>query len=890
MLPSTRRYLLAITTALLCLWAFGCDQQNQTGPAPNPAREQAPYLSHEYAKFRASQISDVDYVLSVALDEEAEEFSGDIDIQFTLAKNNSAPVTVDFNQGTIESIKLNGSAISWDYEKWFITLPADVFTRQQNTLSIQYRTPYATNGDGLHRFKDPKTGRVYVYTNFEPYDANRMYPHFDQPNLKASYTLDVLAPASWTVISAVRENKVVDSKGKKHWYFSASPKISSYIFPLHAGPFHVWEDTAGDIPLRLFARQEVAEFVKTDDWFTPTKQSFTFFNDYFELPYPFVKYDQIIVPDFNAGAMENQAAVTFNESYISRGKKTEAQRIRLANVIAHEMAHMWFGNLVTMNWWNGLWLNESFATYMANLELDRASDFENIWDIFYSRTKQWAYQTDQQVTTHPIELPVHTTAEAFTNFDGITYGKGASVLKQLPYYLGEENFRRGVANYLKKFAYQNTELEDFIGELGKAAGMNLDNWTQQWLYQPSLNMIRAEFTCSDGKISQLQLQQSAPKSFPTLREQRLQVGLYKLDKDLMKVVKYIPITIKGETTPIAAAKGVECPDLVYPNADDWGYVKIAFDPVSLKTLKQHINTFETEGMRLILWQNLWDSVRDIQIPVTEYVEFALANIRGEQNYKTVQQVSNSLSKAYSYLWRIDADQKRYAKQRAAIESQFWSYTQQAKPGSDVQKIWFTRFVGVAHTETALNNIDQVLAGKLVLKNLVIDQDMRWSMVKRLNRFLYGNYAELLQAEAKADQSDRGSKQAIAAEVVRPDTQVKEKWLDVVTNSYKEYKLAELRLMLGHLFRTEQTKRIEPYSRRILAVIPALHKEAEENYVNAFSKMLSTATCTEQSVKRLNQIKDDMAKLSPILGKNFKIAHQEDERCVNIGTLANRSRN
>ncbi len=893
-----------LIVAVMILLQLGCSPEpplelNKASKQAAPLIRQAkPALSAEYAAMRKQQIERVDYQLSVALDSERDLFEGQVTINFDLAAGNVSPVTVDFNNGTVKAVTLNGKPVEWDYNNWFISLAADLFVDGNNSLQINYAHKYSADGSGLYRFKDPETTDVYLYTDFEPYSANRLFPHFDQPNLKAVYELDVVAPLDWTVISVTREHSIVDNEKAKtrHWHFPKSAKISSYIFALHAGPYHMWQDQAGDIPLRLFARQSLAKHIKIDDWFTPTRQSFAFFNEYFSLPYPFVKYDQVIVPDFNSGAMENVGAVTFSEGYVKRGEKTTDDRLRLANVIAHEMAHMWFGNLVTMDWWNGLWLNESFATYMANLELEKASDFDNVWDVFYAKTKQWAYQTDQLVTTHAIELPVPTTADAFTNFDGITYGKGASVLKQLSHYLGEQQFRKGVSAYLKKYAYQNTSLDDFINELALAADKNLTQWQQQWLYETGLNTITLDFSCDNGLVTKMELLQTAPAEWPTLRQQRVQVGLYQLQGNSMQLDALIPVTYSGAVTVVTDAAGQQCPDLAYPNVGDWGYVNVQVDDQSLHTLKQHINAFEKPGLRIMLWQNLWDSVRNAEMSLDDYVQFSVTNIADETDKNVVRQVSNSLLSAYSYLTKLSAqkemdskNKQRFNGLRLQIEQFAWQQLLKAEPASDSQKQWFAIGVASTHSSDGLEKAISLLAGDLVIEGLVVDQDKRWQLVIALNHYEYKNYDALLLAEKKRDDSALGAKMAIAAEVIRPQVALKEKWLatviDSLTASEPEamtYNLSALRYAMSSFFPAGQQDSVELFSEKILAAMPVIDKQSSPEVIRSYARLMMPSACNKDSVKRLARAIEEFSDLTPITVKAFKVGHQEDQRCVDIG--------
>ncbi|QIL91117.1 aminopeptidase N [Microbulbifer sp. SH-1] len=849
------------------------------------ARDNAPGLSEQYAKLRKQQIAQVDYKLSVTIAKTGEAFSGRVIADTQFRRNLLQPLTIDFAGGEVRGVQVDGKTVPFEYNGHFITISPEHLKGRKHAIAVDYTHAYSSNGSGLHRFQDPVDGEVYMYTDFEPYDANRLFPHFDQPNLKAHYTLDVTAPKDWSVITSVRE-KNVEQKGEvNHWVFPQSQKFSSYIFSLHAGPFHVWENDADGIPLRLFARKTLAEYVKPNDWFTFTKQSFEFFQKYFEVDYPFVKYDQVIVPDFNAGAMENVAAVTFSERYVSRGDKTQAERMRLANVIAHEMAHMWFGDLVTMNWWDDLWLNESFATYMANLALAENSEFDDVWENFYLGTKQWAYGEDQLPTTHAIQLPVQNTDEAFANFDGITYGKGGSILKQLPYYLGKEEFRKGVSNYLKDLSYKNSTLDDFMGHLGKAAGKDLDQWQQQWLYNAGLNTIAASFQCEDGKIASLTIKQSAPADYPVLREQRTQVGLYNMAGGKMVLSKAIPVTYAGASTEVAAAKGEACPQIVYPNEGDWAFAKVNLDKVSVDNMSKHINDIDKPFTRLMLWQSLFDSVSDAKLPLDEFVSFAINNAGVETDINVIRLVSRYLGTSYAFLDQFQMDDAKRTRLQLAIETFVWDQLQKAPAGSDAQKTWFSTFTGVAHTDKALANARNLLRGELVIDGLKLDPDMRWSLITLQNQRLFGDYAQAIKTELAKDNSDRSQLNAIAAEAIRPQQEAKVKWLENLLEKRDNFKLAQLKYAADALFPTEQGSLYDANVERVIAALDDVNSSDASEFVGTYARLFPL-NCSDKGVQQVSEILDSGKTLNPLLEKALKNRRFKNQSCLDMAEAIN----
>jgi aminopeptidase N len=863
----------------------------QEPAAHSVERKQAAFIEQGYAALRKQQIGAVNYQLHMELGETSTTFSGDVIIDFNLANNNKMPVTVDFDGGEIAAITLNGKAVEWQYNQWFISLAPELFVAGKNSLQIRFTRPYATAGDGLHRYKDKETGKVYLYSNFEPFNAHKMFPHFDQPDIKASYKLDVIAPQSWQVISATRETQVTAQGDKKHWMFAVTAAMSSYVFPLHAGPYAVWEDNSGSVPLRLFARQEMAQYVNHQEWFVFTQQAFSFFNQYFEYPYPFVKYDQLIVPDFNSGAMENIGAVTFNETFISRGTKTYLQRMRTSNVISHEMAHMWFGDLVTMDWWNGLWLNESFATYMATLQQAANTEFKkDAWNVFYADMKQWAYTTDQLVTTHAIELPVANTAEAFTNFDGITYGKGAAVLKQLAVFVGEENFRLGVAAYLKKYAYGNTRLKDFMDEVGKAAKQDLTGWSQEWLYKAGLNTITVDYQCvGEGnlaKLKTLEIIQTAPKENPVLRHQRVQLGLYNINQEKISLNKIIPIHYKAERTPIAEAKGLTCPAFVYPNVADWGYAKIKLDKQSRQTLLTHLPEFDAD-LRKMLWQNLWDDVEDANMSLTEYVSFVQKSISQEADLQLVGTVLGKLQSASIYFWIMNQAGQDHKADLLMLETIAQQQLARAEAASNFQKVAFDAYVALIHTPVGLETLRNYLSNKNLPQDFVLDQDRRWALLRRLNQFQFKDYRELTAVEAQKDKSDLGQQMAIVSEVIRPELAVKEKWFTELVASGTPHKYATLRLVMRSLFPSNQLNLRTGFDARILEKLPELQMRNNERFLSVYADTLtSPRACTSASVQRLADVRNQYASLSPALKKSLSVNVQEEQRCVDMMRLMN----
>jgi aminopeptidase N len=720
-----------------------------------------------------------------------------------------------------------------------------------------------------------------------------MFPCFDQPDLKATFQLTARVPKDWTVITSVLPTSTTsDGEATQVWNFPESKLFSTYIFSMHAGPYHQWSDPAAKIPSRLFARKSLAKYVRPEEWFQPTRQGFEFFQTFFGIPYPFAKYDQVIVPDFNSGAMENVAAVTFSERYIPRGTETIQDREDRAEVILHEMAHMWFGNLVTMKWWDDLWLNESFATYMASKALFEATEFKSAWQSFYSDMKQWAYWEDQLVTTHPILADVPNTEAAFANFDGITYGKGAAVLKQLDRLLGADGFQKGVSEYLKRHSYENATLADFIGSLSQESKVELGKWSQQWLQSAGLNSISVKYQCDDkGKITDFALNQS-PSSVSNLhRTHKTVVGLF--GKDLTGNIvekRNIAVTYNSATTQIPELKGEECPLLVYPNYQDHDYVRVSLDQVSVHTAKTSLANFPDNFLRAMLWQSLWDMTRDAELPVLEYAEVAFNQLGRESDIRIVSSVMNNLhgewpssSSVVSYLPdSTDEEKKLSFAFRARLEEFAFQKLNQATAGSDLQRVWFESAIKASFTNTGLERLAGILEGQAPARGLDLDQDLRWLIVRQLSMMGHPRTEALISKEQTKDPSSRGKQSALAAQAMMPALQNKRKWFELVSTEKPKLTLAEQKSVIWNLFpsvqRSVRTEFQEDYFKRL----KRLAAVREVQFVETYASSLAPTHCDQSSVNRLAaEIQSISSKANPIIFRELRIAHQEDERCVKI---------
>ncbi|HEY4669302.1 MAG TPA: aminopeptidase N, partial [Tepidiformaceae bacterium] len=802
----------------------------------------------------------------------------EVTIRFTT--HGTGDTFLDFRGMRIDAFEVNGEDIEPQWTGFRLAIPEGTL-RETNSIHIRYENLYDHTGDGLHQFVDPEDGEEYLYTNFEPYEAHRLFPCFDQPDIKATYELTVTAPSEWAIIANSREVASEDTgSGRTRRRFETTEKFSPYLFAMIAGPYHSVLEMHGDIQLGLFCRKSLAPYLDSDEVFTVTRQGLDFYADFFDYPYPFGKYDQVFVPEFNSGAMENVAAVTHNEFMVHRDPPTDTQRRERAEVVLHEMAHMWFGNLVTMRWWNDLWLNESFATYMAYLALEKATRFDSGWQDFNASVKNWAYRQDQLVTTHPIAGRVADTDETFLNFDGITYGKGASVLKQLVAAIGIEGFREGMRQYFKRYAFGNATLEQFMAALEAGSGRRLAEWSRLWLETPSLNTVSAHIEHDGERVKRLTVQQTAPDEFPTLRPHYLEVALlHEGEGGLSTIV--VPAEISSAETEVPGTAGSPRPLLAFPNAGDHGYAKVALDDDSVAFARANMERIEDPLLRQLLWSSLWNMVRDQQLKSTDYLEVVRNKVQVEQRLDLVEAI---LGHAAAALGRFVPDSLRDEEAHRLFLAA-WSGLD-AAPQGDAQITWARALIGAAVIPDDLALVGQLADGTQQVEGLNVDQDMRWAIAIRWMAFGMPGGEDRLRAESERDPSDRGQRARLRGETSAPSTEVKAgAWERFHGEGYGSLKLTTA-AMSGFNWQ-HQRDILEPYVERFFAGVVDVFRSSEDKefqsdyFASLFPGYRVETSILERSQQVLATVPDEL----PLLRRMLREANDDLARAIRCRAFA-----
>lgn len=727
-------------------------------------------LTHDEAKERAKLIKIESYDIDLDLTSGVETFISTTTIKFNGLKP-GASTFIDAVGKAVVSATLNGVALDTaNFDGETIHIPSIAET---NELKLVIEGIYSKSGEGLHRFVDPVDDEVYLYTQHETADARRTFPCFDQPDLKATFSITALVPDHWEVISNNPAESITDASATtKRWVFKRTPVLSTYLTAIVAGPYAKVNDVykgEKDVPLGLYCRKSLAPHMDSEELFKITKQGFAFFEKEFGLAYPFDKYDQLAVAEFNAGAMENAGCVTFAEDYfVFRSKVTDKNYNWRANVILHEMAHMWFGDLVTMTWWDDLWLNESFAEWASYYTLELATRFTNSWTVFNSERKDWAYRQDQLSSTHPIVVAMEDMEAVRTNFDGIAYAKGASVLQQLVSHVGKDKFLEGLRKYFAKHAWGNTTLNDLLVELEAVSGRDLKPWVATWLQTAGVNTLRPSLVAENGVYKSVKVIQEAPLmpvGSTELRPHRMGVGLYDLVGQALVRRKSVTFDLFGASTEVPGMAGEKLADLVLLNDYDLSYAKIRFDDNSVSTLKEHLGDIQDPLSRALCWGGVWDMLRDAELAASDYVPLVLNALAGEVDAAVVGTTLNQLNAAVE-LFATDAHRSSLRAERAiGIEA----LLDGTESGSDLQLIYARAFASTATSPVQYAKVRSMLEGKL--DGLVVDADLRWHFLNALVERGMATIQEI-DAELERDKTANGLRSAAYARAAFPNAEAK----------------------------------------------------------------------------------------------------------------------
>ncbi|WP_088975661.1 aminopeptidase N [Micromonospora coxensis] len=783
---------------------------------------------------------DISLDLSTAVQADGRTFRSVTEVRFRCTEP-GASTFIEAAAESVRSATLNGAPVDlsgWSAEKGLTLtgLAAD------NTLVVDADFAYSNSGQGLHRTVDPVDGETYLYSQFETADAQKVFACFDQPDLKSVYTWHATVPEHWRVVSNMPvEREEPAGEALKTVHFTESARMSTYITALCAGPYHEVRDSHDGIDLGVFCRASMAPHLDSDDLFLITKQGFDFFHEQFGVRYPLPKYDQLWVPDFNAGAMENFGCVTHAEShYLFRSQVTDFEYEQRANTILHELAHMWFGDLVTMRWWNDLWLNESFAEWASHWCNTHATRFSEAWTTFLSIRKNWGYRQDQLSSTHPVYCEMPDLEAVEVNFDGITYAKGASVLKQLVAYVGEEPFLAGLRAYFGKHAWGNATFDDLLTELETASGRELRKFAAQWLETAQVNTLRPEVTIgADGAYERVLVRQEAPAGHPTLRTHRIGVGLYDLTDGRLVRRERVEVDVTGDRTELSVLHGKPAADVLLLNDDDLTYTKLRLDERSMSTVVQHIGGFESSLARALCWTAAWDMVRDAELSARDYVALVLAGLPAETDINlvtaTLRQASTTLTYYADPEWAPTGWAQLARTARATLAA--------AEPGSGFQLAWARAYASAARSAEDLATLRGWLNGNDVPAGLTIDTELRWTILEAL----VANGAagpDEIEAELAGDRTASGEREAAYAHALVPTPENKAAvWAQLTgPEALPNWRNRALLQGFTHAAQVELTA---PYRERYFATVAQVWAQRDSEPAQEFVQLAYPAYLVEE---------------------------------------------
>ncbi len=752
-----------------------------------------------------------------------------------------ASTFLDCMGATVTSVELNGTALD----------PATAATdgrielarlAANNTVTVEAEFAYRTDGQGIHRFVDPEDSETYLYSQFAAADARAAFPCFDQPDIKGTFQIEVLAPAHWVVVSnsptpePVAEPEAATSIGEggvNRWSFAPTVPLPTYVAAVVAGPYAWAEGTLrsrkGPLAARVYGRKNLAAHLDAEEMIGTVQAGMTLYEKVFDTEYPYDKYDQVFVPEYNLGAMENVGCVTFSEDHLLfRSRASDAERERRLNIVLHELSHMWFGNLVTMRWWDDLWLNESFAEFVGTWATEQVTPWKDAWVTFGASRKSVAYVQDQLPTTHAIVTEVPDIEATVSAFDMITYAKGASALKQLAAHVGEDAFFAGVAAYLKRHAFGNATLAEFLAEVESAADMPLADWATAWLETPGVTTLYPVIETDDaGVITSLEVAEAVPDACPVQRPHRVTVAGYIHVNGKFERAWSIVASLSGATTPLPEAAGKPRPDLLLVNDADRTYAKARLDDASLATVAGHVGDLRQPMAQASVLDALWHMCRDGSLPAQRYIDAVLTVLPIIGNSEAADSHTRTLVIA---LTRYVPPAQVPAVSHTAAET-LWSIVEGATPGGDLQLQVLKAYARVATTPAQAARLGGLLDGSRTLQGVEIDADLGWSLLAGMAACGMAGEAEI-QARLAADPGAVGRRRAAGTRAVIATPEAKRAAWDALAHPAGEPapNAVQYEIALG-LARATDPAQLAPLAPTLLAELRDYYA-ANEGWVGA----------------------------------------------------------
>ncbi len=838
------------------------------GPAPDSLM--TPGVSAALAADRRARISDVRYDLELDVTH-GDTARGRLVTRFRLGDRGD--VIVDFRGPRLHHVRVNGTTLhDVEFNGHHIRIPRSSVVQGNNELEFGFDARIAAAGASIIRVEDPSDSATYLYTLLVPSDAQQLFPAFDQPDLKARVSLTLTTPSGWAALSNTRVVQADSSGGTVTHRFGETRPISTYLIAFAAGP---WARlTSGDGSIGLYVRRSRRHEVDADSIIADNQRGLRWLERYFDYPYPFGKLDVLLAPAFPFGGMEHPGAIFYNEDrFIFRERPTLPQRLGRTSTIYHEIAHQWFGDLVTMRWFDDLWLKEGFATYMA-AKMQAALDPESgAWQSFYLRNKPAAYAVDATEGTTPVWQALDNLDKAKSNYGAIVYNKAPAVLKQLDFLVGDAVFQEGLRSFLRRYEFGNATWEDLLGSIGASWGQSLDSWGKAYIRRPGMPVIEQMVQIRDGRIARLALIQrpardvSGPDPWPISTELMLWRG--------PDAVTRLPVRLTTDTTWVTSAVGLPAPNWIFANSGDQAYALVLLDPASVTDLEKSLGGVTDPFQRAMLWGALWDLVREAQLSPQRFIQMVLRDLPGESDEQIAAGLLSRLVRATgSYL--SEADREVVLR---GVETTLLAGAGDRERSYGIRRAHLDAFVRVAGTTSGVAELDALLDQDDV-DGLPLGAPTRWAIVNRLLARDVPGAGERLAAERSRDTGAEGARRTFIALAAPPDSVVKREYFD---RYFSDASLNEdwATASLGTFNAPESRQLTLPYLRPALDSLPWIQQNRRIFFLGSWLGSFLESQVSEEALGIVDAFLAGNGGLAADLRQKVLQAADELRRTVNI---------